>query len=279
MIDPELFRNAMLNLTTQAVSYLPVLLTAVVILFVSWVIARVLAAVTRRMAIHLGVDSYVQQSGLATGLTQAKIERPPTELLAALVFWLVILSGVLLTLDHLGLSDALVPLQSLITFLPRIFAAILILIVGAVLAQWVGQAIQAAVASMGVEFHRQIGRGVRFVLLLAVGIITLQQLGLDLSLFTGTFINLITIGAAGIALAFALGGREIVHNILAGYYAKEVFSTGDRLLLDKTEGTLESIGALNAEISIGEDVLVVPNSQLIDKKVRVIQEDRNATVE
>jgi hypothetical protein len=72
------------------------------------------------------------------------------------------------------------------------------------------------------------------------------------------------------ALAVLVVGWEIVRNILAGYYAKEIFATGDKLLVDNMEGTLEAIGTLNAEITIGEDVLVVPNSQLIDKQVRII---------
>ncbi len=132
---------------------------------------------TRKIAVSLGIDRYVEQSGLSAGLTQANIQRSPTDLIGVLVFWLVFLSAALIALDHLGLSAALVPLQSLIAFFPKILAAILMLIVGAMLAQWIGQAAQAAVASMGVEFHQQLGRAVRFIVLTAVGIIALQQLG------------------------------------------------------------------------------------------------------
>jgi hypothetical protein len=275
MIDSELIRTAFADLSTQAIGFLPILATALVILLLGWMIARVLASVTRRVADHLGIERYAERSGLSGGLIQAKIERTLTDLLGTLVFWLIFLSATLIALDHLGLTNALVPLQSLIAFLPRVLAAILVIIVGSVLAQWIGQAAQAAVASLGVEFHRQIGRAVRIILLAAVGIIALQQLGLELDLFTGAFINLITIAAAGFALAFAFGGREIVRNILAGYYAKEIFATGDKLIVDKQEGTLEAIGTINAEISIGEDVLVIPNSQLINKKVRVIHEPKS----
>jgi small-conductance mechanosensitive channel len=135
------------------------------------------------------------------------------------------------------------------------------------LAQIIGRGAQAAMASMGVDFHAQIGQAVRIVLLIATVIIAVQQLGIDLSLFSTALINLVTIAAAGMVLAFALGGQTVVRNILAGYYAKELFTPGDRMVIDGQSGVLEAIGTINTEISMGPDRLILPNTQLIEKSV------------
>ncbi len=269
MTDPELFQTTFLSLLSQAAGYLPTLLSALVILLVGWLLARGLAALTRRIALRLDIDRLVENSGLSAGLAQAQITRQASELISLLIFWAVFLSALLIALDFMGLEVAVVPLQGLLSYLPRILAAILILIAGSVLAQFLGRATQAATASMGVEFHQQLGQAVRLVVLIATVVIAIQQLGVDLTLFTTALVNLLTIAAAGLVLAFALGGQGIVRNILAGYYAKEMFATGNRLEIDGQAGTLEAIGTINAEISVGDDRLVLPNTSLIEKQVLI----------
>ncbi len=269
MMDPDAIQTAFSTLMLQIVNFVPSILTAIVILAVGWLLARLLAGITRRVAGRLGVDDLVDRSGLADGLAQAQVSRPASELIGVLIFWLVLLSFLLAAIDHLGLDVAALPIQGLIRFLPRLGAAILVLIAGSVLAQLIGQASQAAAASMGLDVHSQLGRAVRLILLVATGIIAVQQLGIDLSLFTGTFINLVTIAAAGLALTFALGGRDIVRNILAGFYAKEAFQLGERLVIDGQEGTLEAIGTISAEIHQADGRLVIPNQVLVGSTVQV----------
>jgi small-conductance mechanosensitive channel len=76
--------------------------------------------------------------------------------------------------------------------------------------------------------------------------------------------NLVTLMVGGLALAFGLGGRDVARNVLAGFYAREQFATGDTLLIDGEEGTLEGIGTLNTEIHVDEVRLIVPNTRLTE---------------
>ena len=276
MIDPQTWQTAFTDLAARVIAYLPTVLLALVILLVGWALARLLAALARRLARRLGLDDAVERGGLAEGLAQAKITRPASDLFALLIFWLVFLATLLLALETLGWTLAILPLQNLISYLPRVLAAILILVVGAWLAQALGKLAQAAVASMGVEFHEGIGRGVRGLLLVVITVLAVEQLGLNLTFLTDALTNLLTIVVAGLALAFGLGGRDVVRNVLAGYYARDQFALGEGLVVDGEVGTLESIGTVNTQIAIGEEILVVPNSSLTGGTIRV---RKNAPVE
>jgi small-conductance mechanosensitive channel len=189
---------------------------------------------------------------------------------ALLVFWLVFLSFVLMSLERLGFSLAVLPLQALIAYLPRLLAAILILIIGALVAQLAGKATQATTASMGVEFHQGLGRAAHWLVLATAAILAVDQLGLNISLLTNLVTNVVTIAVAGLALAFGLGGRDVARNVLAGYYARELFTPGDRLAVYDEEGTLEAIGTLNAELGVNGGRLVIPNSRLIEAKTKIL---------
>ena len=269
MIDKETLQTALTDLLARAIIHVPTLLTALLILLIGWAFGKLLAALTRRLAHRIGLDNVVERTGLAQGLAQAKITRPPSELVAALIFWLVFLSSLLMSLEKLGWTAAVLPLQGFIAYLPHLLAAILVLIAGAWLAQALGRLTQATVAGMGVEFHEGIGRVVRGLLLVVTAVLAVEQLGVNITFLTDALTNLLTIIVAGLALAFGLGGRDVTRNVLAGYYAHDHFALGDVLVVDGEVGTLEGIGTVNTQISIGEEILVIPNTRLIEGAVRM----------
>jgi small-conductance mechanosensitive channel len=269
-LNTETAQNTVSDWGARAIDYVPTVLAVLTVLLIGWVVARFLAALARRLARRLQLDDIVQRTELARGMEQAKISRSASELIGILVFWLVFLSFVLVALENLGLSIAILPLQGLIGFLPRLLAAILILVVGAFLAEIASKATQATSASMGVEFHRGLGKAARALVLITAVIIAVDQLGLNVSLLTSLVINTVTIIIAGLALAFGLGGRDIARNVLAGYYARDVYQLGDRLVIDGQEGALDTIGTLNAEIVIPSGRLVIPNTRLTESKIEVL---------
>ena len=147
-------------------------------------------------------------------------------------------------------------------------AGLVTLILGSLLVQFVSRAVQGALAGMGIDFHQALGSIVRILLMAIVVIIVIEQVGLDVTLLTNLFTSVLTIVVAGLALAFGLGGREVARNVLAGFYARELFAVGDVVVIDEVEGTLEGISTLNAEIRVGEDRVTIPNTRLTDAMVR-----------
>lgn len=269
MFDLEIIRNAVSNLVASGLNFVPKLLTAILILLVGWIVAKLLRKVVEQFAERIGLNRVIEKTGLGQGLEQAQITQPPAEMLGIFIFWLIFLNFIPMALESLELSAAVAQLQQFIAYLPRLLSALLIFIGGSLVAQFVGQLAQAAVASMGVGFHQAIGQAVRSFLLIFVAIITVQQLGLDVTVLTQVIVNLLTVTAAGLALAFGLGGREAMRNILAGHYAREAFDLGDTVVVGDDTGALEAIGTLNAEIMVGEERLVIPNSRLTESVVKI----------
>ena len=97
-------------------------------------------------------------------------------------------------------------------------------------------------------------------------------MGLNTTLLNDVLSSLLTVAGAGLALAFALGSREAVRNLLAGFYAKDLFEIGQTIEMDGYRGTLEAIGPLKAVIVAAEEnqSITVPNSALMDERVITI---------
>lgn len=266
----DTIRNGFLNIISGIVAYAPSVLTAAVIILLGWLVARLLRNAIIRVADRIKLNDIVDRTGLTAGLRQADIKQTPAQIIGALIYWIVFLNFLLAALRTIGLQAALQPLEDFIGFLPQIVAGLVTLIAGSLLVQFVARAVQGALASMGVEFHQTLGSVVQVVLMGILIIIVIDQMGLDVTLLRNMFTNVVTIIAAGAGLAFGLGGRSVARNVLAGFYARDLFEPGDTLELDGEQGVLEGIGTLNAELRSGNGVIVVPNTRLMEEKVRVV---------
>jgi hypothetical protein len=269
MIDFDMIQTAFSNLVVNAIDYLPRLATALIILLAGWLLAKVISALVKRLGEKLRLEDLLAGTGIKAGLEKAQISRSGTQLLAMLIYWIIFLNFILIALESLGLNEAVDPLRNLIAFLPRLLVAMITLTAGILLAQFLGKAAEAAMSGMGVDFNEEVGQGVNVLLIIMIVVVVLEQLGINADILTNIFTNVITIAVAGLALAFGLGGRDVARGVLAGYYAREQFEMGDRVIIDGEEGILEAVGTLNAEIRIGSERLVVPNTVLTETAVKV----------
>lgn len=257
-----IFRN-MLN---GVIAFVPSLFSALVVLLIGWIIARVVRYIIERVGKLFRFDSIVERTGLASNLSE---KRTPTQIAGIFIFWLIFLNFLLTAFDILGLSQAVEPLRALIAFLPQLIVGFILLIIGALLARFIADAVEVGVSNMGIEFGKAIAGAVRIILLGIVVIIVVQQMGIEAQLLSDVFTYVVVVLLAGMALAFGLGGRSVVRNVLAGFYARELYVLGDTVLVEGEEGTLEGIGTLNSEITLNDERLVVPNTHLTEKVVRV----------
>jgi hypothetical protein len=254
----------------QAISSaLPGIVLALSFRLVGWLLARVLFSLTWRLLRRLKFDAAASRAGVVDGLEQAGFQQTPSRLIAGLILWATLLSFGLLALEALGLDAVLLPLQALISYLPRVIAAGVALVGGLLLAQVVGRATQAALVSFGVEIHETGGRLVRSLVIFITTLVAIEQLNLDISVLSDTFIGLLIVVAAGVALAFALGAQGIARSILTGYYVRDNLKAGDRIVIHDFEGILEAIGPVYCEVSQGDDVLLVPNQRLLESEILV----------
>ena len=258
------------DLWARMVGFAPDFLAGLLILVVGWLLSKLIGLIIGRVAGRLGLTNMLDRAGVLNGMRQAGIHKDPADMLSQFIFWLIFLNFLLAALERIGLSVATEPLKRLIGFLPTLLAALITLVAGALAVQFVARMVQATMAGMGIEFHETLGNAVRVLLLGVVFIIVLEQIGLDVTLLNEIFVILLGLSFAGIALAFGLGGRDVARNVLAGFYARDTFQLGDRILVEEAEGTIEGIGTLNTEIQINDgDRLIIPNRQLTETAVRL----------
>lgn len=251
-------------------TWLPALLSAILLLIVGWIVARLGQAVVVRLLRRLGLDRLAERTNIDHALNGVGIQSTLSWLLARVTYWLILIFFILLALGALGLTDVVTSaINSLFAFLPRFVVAMAIFLIGAFIARVVGDAISAITTQSNVPSGRALGQAVRYSILLIVAILALDELGVQTTILTTIVIVTIAAVALGLALAFGLGNRSLALSIMAGFHAREEFSLGQVLSVGEYTGRLVQIGATKTLLETDAGPVSIPNTVLLNEVVRL----------
>lgn len=197
---------------------IPALLGALIIVFAGYLLAKVLERIVDRALRRIGLNNMLARGGVMAAVERSGAHLNPTRVLSNLVFWLVMFAVILVAANALGLESLASVFGELVSYIPSVIAAIVIILVGIVLGQFVGGLIAASAGALhGGRALARVGSG--GVILLAV-FMALQELGIATDIVTTAFAILFGAIALAIALAFGLGNRDLAGEITREWYAR-----------------------------------------------------------
>jgi small-conductance mechanosensitive channel len=200
------------NAISVFLSYIPQIIGALIILIVGYVIAKVLQAVVGRVLQGIGFDRWMERGGIKQFFDRAETNQTPASILGALVFWFVFIIAITMAADALGIPQVSVVLAQLIAYIPNIIAAILILILAALLANFISGIVRGATGS---DILASIAQ---YAIIVYAVFGALTQLGVAVQLTANTFLVVLGAVALAAAIAFGIGGREVAQDILEKAY-------------------------------------------------------------
>jgi hypothetical protein len=197
---------------------IPALLGALIIVFAGYLLAKVLERLVDRGLRRIGLNNMLARGGVMEAVERSGAHLNPTRVLSNLVFWLVMFAVILVAANALGLESLASVFGELVSYIPSVIAAIVIILVGIVLGQFVGGLIAASAGALhGGRALARVGSG--GVILLAV-FMALQELGIATNIVTTAFAILFGAIALALALAFGLGGRDLAGEITREWYER-----------------------------------------------------------
>ena len=224
------------RLLGQFIEFIPNLLGALLLVFAGWIVARLIRSGGTRTAIWF--NGVIERM---LGLEKARYLRLSTaavKLIGNISFWIVILLFVTAATRVLGLLAFSDGLDQVVGYLPTLLAGGLIILVGVVISGLVRDLTAAAVASAGVAYGDLFGRGAQAVVLMTALIIGINQVGIDVTLLITLVSILFAAVCIAFALAFALGARSFVGDLIGAHYIHKYFQPGQRARLGDIEGEI-----------------------------------------
>ena len=130
--------------------FLPNILAALLILFVGWIIARVFKAGVGRVLRTIKFPMLAERAGIDGFLKTGGVKQTSTELLAVLVYWLIMLIVLVTAVNALRLEMASQLLNQIMLYIPNIIVAVIVLVVGLYAANFVAGLVRTAAANAGI---------------------------------------------------------------------------------------------------------------------------------
>ena len=122
--------------------------------------------------------------------------------------------------------------------LPNIIAALLLVIIGSTVGQFAGQMVTQAAEDSGIDFAPSLGKMVSALIIFTVGMMAIGQLKIDTQMVRIVTCFVLGAGALAFGLAFGLGTRDIVRNLVIGFYTRKFLVIGKRVDIAGQSGVL-----------------------------------------
>jgi len=199
----------------QILGILPGLVLSLIILMAGFFVARTLERLVDGLLDRMHFD----REAAKWGVTEA-VERGgaggPTRVVGKLLFWFVMLVVILLASSSLGVSNIGDLLANLVGYIPTVFAAIIVIVLGIVLGEFVRALILASAG--GVEGVKMLSQVAKIVIVVISVFMALQQVGVAADIVTTAFTLILGAAALAVGLSFGLGNSALAGEVTRRWY-------------------------------------------------------------
>lgn len=239
---------------------LPRVLRFAAVLIVAYIAGKIFAKLVATLLRKLEFERLTRKSGAER--IARRFGMTLIELVEVVTRWTIYLIGLQIAVETAGLEFITQLMQKVVNYMPNLILALIIFIVGILVAEKLGDFVQGLAEDEKVPRFWILGNLVRYTMYLIVVIMALSQLGIStgvLMIVTGAIF--VTIGLVVVA-----GMKDIASNVVAGMHLlyEKTLNVGDTIELGEHEGIIEDIGFVKSIIKKknGEHV-VIPNSELM----------------
>jgi len=201
---------------TQLVSILPGVIAAIIILVVGWLVAVIIGKIVKKGLEKIKLDMALKERGLEKALGKASL----TNLLATLSKWYVFVIFLNQAAQLIALTALQAFLQEVLFYLPALFGAALVVIVGLL----AGEYLKNSIKEMQVPYYDFFGSFTKFIVFYVSLVIGLQTAGFDATILINAFniglMGLVLTVAIAVGIGFGLAIKDEAKRIVKGVKKK-----------------------------------------------------------
>ena len=223
-----------------------------------------------------GLDRFAERSGTSELLAQAGLGTSLAALVGTAVRLTIVVIATFAALTLLGLAFLSDSLNEGIVYIPRLLAALALVLVGVVLGAFVRAWIDRSSAQL--DFPVAIGPVVQVLIIVLFGVCAAAQAGVSVAPLTAIAIVLLGAIAVTLALAFGLGAREVARSLTSGRYARADFEVGQTIRVGDAARRDRAHRRSRDHAQVRRDTIRIPNSMLVERIVIVEGAERGRRV-
>lgn len=193
-----------------AASFVPNLLSGTVILLIGIVIGAVIKKIILGIFGAMKIEAYLKRYGIP----EANKEFSWSNILSEIARWFIVILFLIPTAEIWGLPQVATILNTFLLYLPNVFVAAIIGLVGLVFARLASDVVAASTRELNPGVSKTVASVVRIALTIFVLLAVLNQLGVAQDLIRILFTGFVAMIALAGGIAFGLGGKDFAKSLL-----------------------------------------------------------------
>jgi len=261
--------ETMMGTVASILEVAPKVLIGIVLFLIGLVLFKLIRKVLVSLLKKVGADSIADKMGIGDMLRKFGIRKPFTEVLGAVIFYLLMFNFLVELTAALDLTMISEPLGRIVLFLPNVITATIIFMAGFIVTDLIRQATLRGAEGLGLDYAKTLSNLLYGFLLILVTILAVRELEIETGLIENTV--LILLAALGLAVAIALGFglQGLAKNVVSGAYARDAFPTGSAVNHDGEEYNVSYVGSISTKIEREDgSYVMIPNAELVGQPVK-----------
>ena len=215
----ESFSLALSTFLAQVIIFIPRVLAAVLLIILGVALAKWIRAITSRGLKALNLSKGLKGTPVEAFLRDAEIGKIE-EVTASIVYWLFLLMVIHTTASLLGLQTISVVIVRLLSYIPNVLSAVLILFFGVVLAGIVESLVKGTIRSVSGQSARLLGKVSSYLIMIISTMAAIAELNIAQQFISTLFTGFVVMLALALGLAFGLGSKSVVEKVMQEWYQK-----------------------------------------------------------
>jgi small-conductance mechanosensitive channel len=251
--------------------FLPDLLWAIAILIIGWLCAFFVRWLIQRFG--RGLDAILNTVHRWLGQETSRPRWSFSTLVGNISYWIILVYAVSSAAEQLGMNTFANWVLELLGYLPRVLISAFILFMGYLIGNGIRNIILAVSDTR--DFHHGVSLGhlVSGLIIAFALLLSLSQLGLDVTVFA----NIITLAAAALfgsgALAFGIGASDAVRNIMASHYVRKAYKMGQKIRLEELEGEILEMTQVDVVLETSAGEARIPARYFLEHVSLIVDEE------
>lgn len=201
-------QTAFADLWSTLLAFLPRFLGALIVFLIGAIVAGLLKKVVMRASDVLKLDMLAEKLEVKQSLHKTGVKLNVAALLGWIVKWFFLIVFLVAATDILGWGEVTSFLKEVVLYLPNVIIAVIILLVGVLVANFTRNVVKSAVEAGKLASADFLAGLSRWSILIFSFMAALVQLGIAPDLIRTLFTGLVAMLALAGGLAFGLGGKE-----------------------------------------------------------------------
>jgi hypothetical protein len=264
---------AMESLSTmwlEITKIIPSIIGAIVVLFLGWLITKLVVRLIKK-ALKLAKASKLDDKLNEIELFEGKqLHFDTIKVVSTFFKWMIYIMLLIIVSDILNLKIISEQISNFLAYLPQLFVGLIIFTLGLLFANFVKKALRSFFESMDLSGGKMISQVVFFLLIIFISITALNQAGVNTDIITSNLTMILAAFLLSFALAFGLGAREVVADLLRTFYTRKTYEVGKKIEFENKVYEIDSINNISIVLKNSEGKLIVPIKDIVENQIRVV---------